>query len=1143
MTSSPLSNSTPRTPRLRASPRLRDRPAQRRTPTQNETPQTPAQSAGASSNASLVTQPPQVLTELTDNNHRSTMGGQSQTTVGSVKRCLKGGGKWSPKKKSQSPKKTSVPGGEENSPFVCVPIPKNLGGPPRLVQQGINGPAFVQKRDCAICRIQEANLGRSQDNKHPVPHRAHHRRCPKNQKTRGTTENNVRLAKIVENYVKTNSEPVSFGAVPSDASDFFDPKRSNCSSQASRASTLSSFQSSVAKLTDPPLPKFDDPLDNLDSLGSHLSQVLHDRLDRFQRRKEFKMANESNAPLSVALLFHYLTDLVKLSRSKSRGTLPTFNNFQKLELRGTFFQHRNIFFTFPPDNSPVPYANYHALTGKKVFILDWHFAFPNVDLTCPACGSGQLSAHRTQFSHNWKLFPLINADGTTSWGSVMRYNCLACDKKTPANDPKLLLSLPPHMRQCYPVEPRYANGAFHLTQQASDELDAVMLTYGNGDFFARKLYQTASRNYLRAVENYLSIVPHSHKGGHAYHLDLHEWLGRLPPTGESIRECYLMAENSENTVYGYSHLDRYKRELQSVGRNLNFVACCIDWTFAMVRTYSGSRAKACFTMKIGTGETAGVFLVPSTSVRDVAHALQQLVLKRRFSPIILYTDTWPSGKEFWHGVFGNATHGRLGLFHAMHRISNTFEKVDQELHWKAVVSLRNCFYSYVKQDWCNLKEALKEGLFSDGREKLGELQIDQLQHSRKWKECYDKYLRKDIHPPAMIVEKLDDFLLSYHFEIDSQGRRILTKRSTDVIEEQKDKVQYVSDIPIEGYKYYDEVKAGPGSKTGLSTWMSRRLESILEKSHGRMAHYGNIGMREQLADALIMRGISEDNCKTRHQRSIKLHGKLRKKKARDNAFPDFFRECPPFVDNSLLWHLNQMSRAKGHSIIFADVEALPADNGESFLSRYFHQQISRNRIHNQFRLSDQCNCAECGMVEFPLVVGRGQFAKKPLAESINLRSPMTNDQEPMSALTETTFPEENSPNPTKLVGGRQVNLSQVTEPSAVDVRNERSAIVNPYLTRIAPRQLFQGISSQTAIPVPGFALNWCQAIPHVPNDACFPLPPHYCDKYFDYLQRRNHQKIRGRPPHGNSVRNGAIVSCHKTRIQKAARDWSAATST
>ena len=295
---------------------------------------------------------------------------------------------------------------------------------------------------------------------------------------------------------------------------------------------------------DPPLLKFDDPLDNLDSLGSHLSQVLHDRLDRFQRRKEFKMANESNAPLSVALLFHYLTDLVKLSRSKSKGTLPTFNNFQKLELRGTFFQHRNIFFTFPPDNSPVPYANYHALTGKKVFILDWHFAFPNVDLTCPACGSGRLSAHRTQFSHNWKLFPLINSDGTTSWGSVMRYNCSACDKKTPANDPKLLLSLPPHMRQCYPVEPRYANGAFHLTQQASDELDAVMLTYGNGDFFSRKLYQTASRNYLRAVENYLSIVPHSHKGGHAYHLDLHEWLGRLPPTGESIRECYLMAENS-----------------------------------------------------------------------------------------------------------------------------------------------------------------------------------------------------------------------------------------------------------------------------------------------------------------------------------------------------------------------------------------------------------------------------------------------------------------------------------------------------------------------------------------------------------------------------------------------------------------------
>ena len=108
-------------------------------------------------------------------------------------------------------------------------------------------------------------------------------------------------------------------------------------------------------------------------------------------------------------------------------------------------------------------------------------------------------------------------------------------------------------------------------------------------------------------------------------------------------------------------------------------------------------------------------------------------------------------------------------------------------------------------------------MFSDGQERLGELQIEQLQHSCKWKECYDKHLSKDIHPPGMIVEKLEDFMTLYYYEIDSQGRCILTNRST---EEQKKNVQYVCDILIEGYKHYNKVKARLGGKTGLSTWLS-----------------------------------------------------------------------------------------------------------------------------------------------------------------------------------------------------------------------------------------------------------------------------------------------------------------------------------
>ena len=145
-------------------------------------------------------------------------------------------------------------------------------------------------------------------------------------------------------------------------------------------------------------------------------------------------------------------------------------------------------------------------------------------------------------------------------------------------------------------------------------------------------------------------------------------------------------------------------------------------------------------------------------------------------------------------------------------------------------------------------------------------------------------------------------------------------------------------------------------------------------------------------------------------------------------------------------------------------------------------------------------------MEFPLVVRRGQFAEKPPTESINLWSPLTNDQEPMSALTKNTFTADKSPNTATLSDRQQVNRPVVMELSAIAMRNKQSTIANPYLPRIVPRQLFQGLPTITAIPVPGFALNWCQPIPHVPTGACFPLSPHYCNKYFDYLQQRNYQK-------------------------------------
>ena len=58
---------------------------------------------------------------------------------------------------------------------------------------------------------------------------------------------------------------------------------------------------------------------------------------------------------------------------------------------------------------------------------------------------------------------------------------------------------------------------------------------------------------------------------------------------------------------------------------------CRDHTFAVTTNYCDP-CKAGFTIKIATGETAGLYLVDSTSISEVMHGLQELAIKRRFVP-------------------------------------------------------------------------------------------------------------------------------------------------------------------------------------------------------------------------------------------------------------------------------------------------------------------------------------------------------------------------------------------------------------------------------------------------------------------------------------------------------------------------------
>ncbi|MBV5267159.1 MAG: hypothetical protein JZU67_01275, partial [Burkholderiaceae bacterium] len=160
-------------------------------------------------------------------------------------------------------------------------------------------------------------------------------------------------------------------------------------------------------------------------------------------------------------------------------------------------------------------------------------------------------------------------------------------------------------------------------------------------------------------------------------------------------------------MYGYSNKERYIREIQGVGASLdeNVKAVVIDWTFQTLKTYRGlpSQAKCIFTMKVVGNRghlTAGAVIVPNTSVAAISHFMIQMITKRPgMRASLIFTDEWPSASTFWKDIFGHHVIGRLGLFHAIKRITDTFERgEDWEFFHGMLYDLRMCFYCYNSDD-------------------------------------------------------------------------------------------------------------------------------------------------------------------------------------------------------------------------------------------------------------------------------------------------------------------------------------------------------------------------------------------------------------------------------------------------------------
>jgi len=287
----------------------------------------------------------------------------------------------------------------------------------------------------------------------------------------------------------------------------------------------------------------------------------------------------------------------------------------------------------------------------------------------------------------------------------MWYECPVCRGRVRGDEGRLLQLLPDNIRQTYPVPPRYACGGYHLHKDLVDVLEASMKTYANADFVSSLLHRKQGKRYTDKCSSYLcQEVVESF-------CDFDDFIGSTrPPNGQSLRALYEEAEYSLLTPYGYSQVERYQRELQQVEVGESDIVA-FDHTFAALKCYSDlPGAKAIFTgMKGSTQEVVSLGIVPSTSLADAAHLLQQSKLRRTlFRPSVVYTDTCPHGQEFWQTLFGHQVETKLGLFHFIHRIVDTMDN-RCEFFFDAIVALKNAIYTYNASDEAALLESLKMG--------------------------------------------------------------------------------------------------------------------------------------------------------------------------------------------------------------------------------------------------------------------------------------------------------------------------------------------------------------------------------------------------------------------------------------------------
>jgi hypothetical protein len=557
---------------------------------------------------------------------------------------------------------------------------------------------------------------------------------------------------------------------------------------------------------------------------------------------------------AIAFIMKTIFDLASMKKKSSTADpLPDSMAFNSaLQKFRTIFPEGQMEFEFPMDLSCPPSPYYESVQGEKLLYVDWKLMFPELKLVCYECAKKGLHGKhncylqhgRTNYSKDNRLFPIWDMQGRPSLAVVMNYECPHCSAKYAGNEGRLLATLPAYARNCYPVDPRFAGmdgpGTFHLHRDCTADLGKWLKTNSSATQYGELIHRRLHTRFERYIDSYLSRPGGKLKDP----VKEDEYIrGFRLPSVANIQDYYNRGLKSPVNQYAYSYEERHIRELQQVSTGPEG-AIAVDHTFEIMKNFMGYSTLALFTVLCSpTKEIALVLIVSSTAIDQVSHGLIQMSKRKDFKPGAVSYDTAPANEGVFQRIFG-AVIVNLGLFHFLQRITDTLN-FRYLLFRQALYELRMSVYEYDEEDLANVKRELANGTFDSIKYTPDD--IHALMISKSWK--FEKFCKKRIRKPEAIRQNLDAWIAKWRPKLkkdgsgienaDENGRVLFSNATEEKVILQKDHAEHIQDP--KGFNPYREVEAPTRSAHGLPSYFSVRPESHLEKGHEFLAHVANGG--------------------------------------------------------------------------------------------------------------------------------------------------------------------------------------------------------------------------------------------------------------------------------------------------------------